>query len=133
MNEYLGGQEYYNGQGVAPIPKLGNFAPTVYWFCDGGVRVIPTSNPPFDFYFGVMSLGTAGSLSATLNPVPYPWPWNYHDIPAALHIYGHPNYAANFLFVDGHVEPITRTTYQDTLMNSSTKRPLQSFTGAFYP
>ena len=133
LNEYLGGQEYFNGKGIAPIPKSNQLKPTVYWFCDAGCRYISSGTLGFDFFFGVMAMGTGGTITSTMNPVPYPWSWDWHDVPAAMHVRGHSNFSANFVFGDGHVEGITRKQYQLTLIDPSTGRPLQSFTGSFYP
>jgi prepilin-type processing-associated H-X9-DG protein len=130
LNQYLGGDEYFNGKGVSPLPKLTLLSPTVFWFCDAGVRFL-NGNPSFDW--GVMPFGTSGVPAGSTNYFSWPWCWDYSDCPLMPHFVGHPNFNANFLYGDGHVEPMTRHTYQYTLINTATGRPLQSFSGAFYP
>jgi len=130
LNQYLGGDEDYSTKGVSPLPKIGLLQPTTFWFCDAGVYM-SAGKPDFDW--GVMPFGTHNTLATNATRSYWPWCWKYSDIPSLPQFVGHPNYNANFLYGDGHVEPMTRATYQNTIINPSTGRPLQTFSGAFYP
>ena len=129
LNQYLGGQEGFGGSPVkiCPLPKLNRLHSNTYWFSDAGERTI---SGQFDFFFGVMQLGTSGAPTSASLFTPWPWPWDYSDCPALPHILGHPNYNANFLFGDGHVEGMTRKTWTNVYLNNSTING--RFLGRFY-
>lgn len=128
LNQYLGGQQCFGIVAgvprIAPTPKLNRLRSNTFWFSDAGLRIITGK---FDFYFGVMQLGTSGAPNAGSTFTPWPWPWDYSDCPLIPQLQGHPNHTANFLYGDGHVAPLTRKEWQ--AMNSMQNG---KFLGRFY-
>jgi prepilin-type processing-associated H-X9-DG protein len=130
LNQYLGGQEAFGNDASGnlrhcPLPKLNRLHGDTYWFCDAGTRISGLNQ--FDFYFGVMQLGTTGAPNAASTLTSWPWCWDYRDCPKLPQLYGHPNYVANFVFGDGHVAAVTRKEFQ--AMSSATNG---RFLGRFY-
>ena len=124
LNEYRGGNWMFGVNGNAPLPRVNSLTTKAYWFTEMGVRWIA---PSFSEFSGVMALGTTGAPTSGSTFTNWPWPWNYSDCPLLPQVIGHPNYAANFLFGDCHVEPITRREFQ-----SMPPGALKDFLGRFY-
>lgn len=128
LNQYLGGREAFVVSSVlrrAPLPRSNMLSADTYWFSDAGTRISGLSD--FDFYFGVMQLGTTSAPTAATTLTAWPWPWDYRNCPALPQLNGHPNYMANFVYGDGHVASMTRKEYE-----SLAGEQLKKFLGRFY-
>ena len=109
LNMNVGGLEWDTTTGsntppprfLNPPPLLARMNAQVAWFADAGVTIVDDRLYPWvEFRWG-----NSGS----------PCPWNWVCGPAGeypLLLKGHPGYAHNFVFADGHTEGVTWEDYQ---------------------
>lgn len=101
INEFLGGQKYWGADPIAPVPKLRLLKSYTFWFAEADVTYFSASTN----YDNRIVTGLSRTTKAW-----WPWPWDLRD--QGERFKGHPNFNANFVFGDGHVEQMTRKTFE---------------------
>ena len=111
INTYLGGSPDVGGVAM-PIPRSTTLTGSTFWFADGRALLYTSGRAGYDFH-PVLNLSYNSSPSSN-------WPWNWPSS-SSVSVPGHPNQTNNFVFGDGHVEGVRRTTFVNM---STTQRKL---------